>query len=161
VSVAAHNNRNVTEGGDERMSERASRTASVVPIRPDLAPDSRARTRYHGPHEHAKTTKPSKIRNFVSPHVEEAKQLPELAWLTQQLPETLADIANNLLPAAGEARNPAAWTAKVCARLFKLAVHCTAYAACAATATDKRAAVSAALTILTLAIAVAAHQYGA
>ena len=130
---------------------------SVTPIRPDMNPrfaHARAVPRDDPP---AKTSKPSKIRDFVSPHVGEVKEAPELAWLTRQRPDTIAAIAANLIPAKGEAGNPAVWTAKVIARLFKLAVHCAAYTACAATETDKRAAASACLFILTLAAAVAAQ----
>jgi hypothetical protein len=162
VSVAARrHDPNVTQGGDERVSVRASKTADVLPIRPDLGQDPRARTRYHGPHESDKTNKPSKIADFVSPHVEEIRQAPELDWLTQQRPDTIASIASTLIPAKGETSNPFTWTAKVIARLFKLAVHIGAYTACAATATDKRAAASAALFVLTLIAAFAAQQLGA
>lgn len=162
MSVAAHRkDPNVTEGGDERVSVRASETARVLPIRPDLTQDSRARTRYHGPRSSGKTDKPSKIRNLVSPHVAEVRQAPELAWLTRQRPDTIAEIAGNLIPVKGEAPNPIVWTAKVIARLFKLAVHCLAYAACAATDTDKKSAVSAALFVLTLIAATAATLLGA
>jgi hypothetical protein len=156
VSVAAHqHDPNVTEGGDEHEHERASKTARVLPIRPDLGQDSRARTRSHGPQGSVKTDKPSKVRNFVSPHLAEAKELPELSWLTRQRPDTIASITKTLIPAKGETSNPVAWTAKVIARLFKLAVHFTAYAACAATDTDNRAAVSAALFVMTLIVAYA------
>lgn len=162
MSVAARkHDPNVTQGGDERMSERAPETARVLPIRPDLARDPRAHARYHGPRDTDKTAKPSKIRNFASPHVAELKEAPELDWLTKQRPDTIAAIASALIPAKGETGNPVAWAGKVIARLFKLAVHIGAYTACAATATDKRAAASAALFLLTLIAAFAAQQLGA
>lgn len=162
MSVAAHRtDLNITDSGDERVSVRAPETARVLPIRPDLDADSRAHARYHGPRSSDKIGEPSKVRNLVSPHLAEAKSAPELAWLTQQRPDTIASIGENLIPAKGEAGNPAAWAAKVIARLFKLAVHCAAYTACAATGTDKRAAVSAGLFLLTLIAAFAAHQFGA
>lgn len=154
--TARNTDPNVTESGHERVSVRASKTATVSPIRPDLAAGSRAHARYHGPQDGDKTSKRSKVRDFLSPHVEGVKDAPELAWLTQQRPETIADIASHLIPAKGEAGNPAVWIAKVAARLFKLAVHIEAYARCAATATDKRAAVSLALFLFTVAIALAA-----
>lgn len=162
MSVAAHrNDQNITDSGGERVSVRASETARVLPIRPDLDRDSRAHARYHGPRSSDNGSEPPKVRNRVSPHLAEAKQVPELAWLTQQRPDTIESIAKNLIPAKGEAGNPIAWTAKVIARLFKLAVHCAAYTVCAATGTDKRSAVSACLFVLSLVAALAARQFGA
>jgi hypothetical protein len=153
--TARNNNPNVTDSGDERVSVRASRTASVTPIRPDLADGSRAHARYHGPQADDKTTKPSKVRDFLSPHVEEVKQAPELSWLTQQRPQTIDQIARQLIP-RNETSNPAMWVGKLVARLFKLAVHAFAYTLCAATDTDKRALISLTLSALALAAALTA-----
>lgn len=153
--TARHDDDFVTDSGHERVSARASRTASVTPIRPDLADGSRAHARYHGPLSGDKTIKPSKVRDFLSPHVGEIREAPELAWLTQQRPETIAQIAGRLAP-KGETRNPGVWVGKLAARLFKLAVHVAAYTMCAATSTDKRALASLTLLLLTLATALTA-----
>jgi hypothetical protein len=96
-----------------------------------------------------KTNKPSKIRDFASQHAGEAVASVKDGWFGTGRPKNLTEVAATVIPAKGETTNPAAWTGTVCVRTFRLAVHAFAYLLCAATDTDKRAAVASALTLLT------------
>jgi hypothetical protein len=127
----------LTQSSDVRMSVRAPKTGSVTPIRPDLTQDSRARTRYHGPQEKIKDDHPSKVRNFASTHLGEARESLAASWLSSDRPQSLGDVASKL-----KTGNPAA--------LFRLTVYTVAYLMCFAVDTNKRAAVTFTLLALSL-----------
>lgn len=143
----------VTDSGHERMSERAPETARVLPIRPDLARESRAHARYHGPRSSGKTNKPSKVRDFVSLHAGEAKTALRTSETAAYAPRSLAELADTITTAKRDSRNIGHFAALLIARLNRLAVHALAYLACHATDTDKRSAVTLALTALVFTIA--------
>jgi hypothetical protein len=127
----------LTHSSDVRMSVRAPKTGSVTPIRPDLTQDSRARTRYHGPQEKIKDDRPSKVRNFASTHLGEARESLAASWLGTDRPQSLAEVAKRL-----KTGNPAV--------LFRLTVYTVAYLMCFAVDTNKRAAVTFTLLALSL-----------
>jgi hypothetical protein len=141
TAPARNDDPTITERGDVRMSVRAPKAGSVTPIRPDLAHDSRARTRYHGPQEEIKTNKPSKVRDFASQHVGEARESLAASWLATDRPRSLTDVARDLT--TGSIGNRAAG-------LGRLAVYTIAYLLCFAVDTNKRAAVTFILIILSL-----------
>lgn len=126
---------------------RGPETRRVVPIRPGMG-DSSAR-----PHAISRSPnainndKPGKIRNFVSPHVGEARESLAASWLGQDRPQNLTTVAKQV------GWNPAG--------LFRLAVYTLAYVLCAAVDTNKRATVTAGLLTLSLlaawALAALAH----
>lgn len=140
-----------TDSGDVRMRVRATGNGSVVPIRADMNPGTaytRAIPREDPP---AKNDKPGKIRNFVSQHAGEAKAAAAGGWLASESPQPLTTTLDQTIPARAEYPNPLQWAGALAARIFRLAVHTLAYIAYASTATDKRAAVAFALTLLTVA----------
>jgi hypothetical protein len=137
TAPARNDDPSLTQSADVRMSVRAPKTGSVTPIRPDLTQDSRARTRYHGPQEKIKDDRPSKVRNFASTHLDEARESLAASWLSSDRPQSLGDVASKL-----KTGNPAA--------LFRLAVYTVAYLMCFAVDTNKRAAVTFTLLALSL-----------
>lgn len=137
TAPARNDDPNLTHSADVRMSVRAPKTGSVTPIRPDLNQDSRARTRYHGPQEEIKDDRPSKVRDFASQHLGEARDSLAASWLGTDRPQSLADVAKQI-----KTGNPAA--------LFRLAVYTIAYLLCLAVDTNKRAAVTFTLLALSL-----------
>lgn len=137
TAPARNDDPNLTQSGDVRMSVRAPKTGSVTPIRPDLSQDSRARTRYHGPQAEIKTDEPSKVRDFTSQHLGEARESLAASWLGTDRPKSLGEIAKQI-----KTGNPAA--------LFRLAVYAIAYLLCFAVDTNKRAAVTFTLLALSL-----------
>jgi hypothetical protein len=137
TAPASNDDPSITQSSDVRMSVRAPKTGSVTPIRPDLTQDSRAPTRYHGPQEKIKHDRPSKVRNFASTHLGEARESLAASWLGTDRPQSLTEAARTL-----KTGNPAA--------LFRLAVYTVAYLMCFAVDTNKRAAVTFTLLALSL-----------
>jgi hypothetical protein len=138
MTVTAHNNQHPnTDGDDARVRMRVGKTAPVVPIRPDLAPGSAHARAIPDNTPKVKSAKPSKVRNFASQHVGEAKESLASSWLGQDRPQNLETVAKQL-----KTGNPAA--------LFRLTVYAIAYIACFAVDTNKRAAVT--FTLLALSI---------
>lgn len=148
-ATASQHESSITDSADVRVRVRAAENGSVVPIRAGMNPGF-AHARAIPPDDpNAKTPKPSKIRNFVSQHAGEAGEFLTDGWLGSGRPQSLTDVARTTIPTRAEAPNVGLWLGMFTARTFRLAVHTLAYLLCAATGTDKRAAVACALTVLT------------
>ena len=144
----------VTQGGDVRMRVRVAENPAPRPDRADPASGS-AYTRAIPRKDHSiKDAAPGKIRNFVLLHAVDAGEALTSIWFLTERPESLhaaakriADLPGGFLPSTGH----------ILTGLIRLAVYTTAYLACFAVATNKRAAATGTLTALTLtATAVAA-----
>lgn len=138
MTVTAHNNQHpTTDGDDARVRVRAAKNGSVVPIRPDLTPESAHARAIQDDKSKVKDSGPGKIRNFASTHAGEARESLAMSWLGQDRPQNLETVGRQL-----KTGNPAA--------LFRLCVYTFAYLACFAVDTNKRAAVT--FTLLTLSL---------
>jgi hypothetical protein len=102
--------------------------------------------------------KPSKIRDFVSLHGGEAAAAAAGAWPLTDRPEALAVVVRQVWPRRRDRRRtPPAWAAAFAVGVFRLAVYVLAYLLAHAVDTQKRAAVTLAVTVLTVAATVTAR----
>ncbi|MGK5682472.1 hypothetical protein [Actinoplanes sp. URMC 104] len=152
MTVAAHNNHpHVTDGEHVRGGVRGPETARVLPIRPDIDPrTARTRAISRSPVE-IQANKTSKIRNFASTHAEEARDAAADSWLAHSRLRPLGDTARDVLHPHG--------AADVLAGPFRLAVEAIAHLLHESVATNKRAAVTFTLLVLSLATAWAIAAY--
>jgi hypothetical protein len=147
-----------TDSADARMRVRAPENRPPAPDRPGSAPGFAHVRAIQDNTSKVKSAKPGKIRNFVQLHGGEAGQAIKDGWFVTESPEPLGALATTVFPTKEEAPTVLGWVGITAARAFRLTVHALAYLMCAATRTDKRAATSAALTLLaiTASLAIAA-----
>lgn len=110
----------------------------VIPQESDIRPPRRA----------------SKVRNFASPHVGDAKAAVTGSWFGREHPPAFFDTAR-VWPAPGEAGNWAVWTVMTAAGLLRLAALAVIYLAAFCFATRIRTTTSTAV----LLCAYAAHTW--
>ena len=149
----------VTVGDGVRVCVRAPETTATAPDRADSGQDS-AFTPVHTravPQEpdSRPPVRPSKIRNFASTHVGDAKTAAAQSWFGRERPPALYDTAGDVFPAKGTARNPVVWVGLTVAGLLSLTGLAVAYLFAFCVATRIRAS---ATTVL-IAAAVCAHHY--
>lgn len=142
-----------TDGDDVRVRVRVPENPPPGPVRPDPTPGSAHVRALQDNTAKGKTSGSGKIRNFVQLHAGEAKAATRSGWFLTEQPEPLHEVARTTFPAGAETANILHWTGVAAARTFRLLCHSLGYLICAATRTDKRAAVSLALTLLAITIA--------
>lgn len=137
MSVAARNTQpSTTDSANARVRVRAAENPRVVPIRPDTDdPSAHTRAISRSPHV-IKGGGPGKIRNFVSQHAGEMRQSLTDGFLGQDQPQNLTAVAKQLTA------NPITW--------FRLTVYGIAFLTCFAVDTNKRAAATLTLLVLSL-----------
>lgn len=143
MTVAARNNHPpVTDREHVRGGVRPPETARVLPIRPDIDdPTARTRAISRSP-QPIKDDQPGKIRNFASTLSGETRDATAGSWLANDTPRPLRDIAHDLI-------HPPSKAAAIAGPL-RLAVYALAYLMCACVDTNKRAAATFTLTVLSL-----------
>jgi hypothetical protein len=151
MSAAAHQHgRPVTDGSDARVRVRAADHLRLVPDPGSESPGfAYTRAIPHEDRESKGGARP-KVRNFASPHVDEAKQAVAKIWFVTERPDSLADVARRIadLPAGF---GPA--VLHIAAGLVRLPVQTLAYLMCFAVSTNTRVAVSFCLTVAAVAAA--------
>lgn len=150
TSVA--NGRTVTHGGDVRMRVRVTENPLKDALGGGTAAGS-AHARAIPDDVHARQdAEPSKVRNFVQLHGGDARAALGQSWPLRERPQSLAEVARQVLPGKGECQSKVLWLLAVGVGVFRLAVFAGLWMLALAVDSRKRAAV--ALALLSLATAV-------
>lgn len=146
--------RPVTVGADVQVCVRASENPGGTADWADPAQGSAYTRAISQETDIRPPAKPSKVRNFASTHVGDAKRAATGSWFGRERPPALFDAAGEVFPAKGEAGNPLSWSAITMAGLLRLAGLAVCYLAAFCFDGRVRATVSTTL----CALAVCAHH---
>lgn len=152
MTVTAHNQHpHITNGDDARVRVRGPEDRRGVPIRPDATSGSAHARAIPDKTAKVKTKRPSKVRDFLSTHLSEARAATEDSWLAEHQPRPLRDVAHAVT-------HPATIGGAV-AGPFRLAVYTIAYLMCATVDTNRRTAITFALLVFSTTAAWAISAY--
>lgn len=147
--------RPVTLGADVRMRVRASENPVEASDRPDPTQGSAYTRAIPQEPDIRPAGRPSKIGNFASTHVGDAKAAAKASWFGRERLPAYFDVVRGIAPANGEAGNWIVWTGLFAAGLLRAALLSLCYLAAFCCATRTGATITAAL----VACAVCAHHY--